>query len=129
MKTSYLLLLQGDIHGNPFLFLKISFHIGRIRAKHSGSDRIRIRNPEFIQCIVKQHANITCQPLLKCWSMKLILNFKTLLSSRKCLKNQPILFSLGNPQKSLWLLVRYDHLCAATAKITRTQLASSLMRR
>ena len=27
------------------MFLKISFQIGRIRAKHSGSDRIRIRNP------------------------------------------------------------------------------------
>ena len=37
VKTSYLLLLQGDIHGNPLLFLKISFHIGRIRIRNDNS--------------------------------------------------------------------------------------------
>ena len=37
VKTSYLLLLQGDIHGNPLMFSKISFHIGRIRIGNDNS--------------------------------------------------------------------------------------------
>ena len=43
------------------MFLKISFHIGRIRAKHSGSDRIRIRirNPAKNPLILINFARLT----------------------------------------------------------------------
>ena len=70
VKTSYLLLLKGDIHGNPLLFLKISFHIGRIRAKHSGSATLivitrKVANLHCIQywctCCIRSSAYISIQ--------------------------------------------------------------------